>query len=93
MPIIEFGKYKGSDIQDVPSTYLEWLVENSKEGPTQQMCNNELRRRQGDSVSTKLPRDVWTQKLTALIDVIPDNLLNQTVNYKNYSITIKVKNG
>ena len=93
MPIIEFGKYKGSDIQDVPSTYLEWLVENSKEGPTQQMCNNELRRRAGDSVSTKLPRDVWTQKLAALIDVIPDNLLNQTVNYKNFSITIKVKNG
>ena len=93
MPIIEFGKYKGSDIQDVPSTYLEWLVENSKEGPTQQMCNNELRRRQGDSISTKLPRDVWAGKLAALIDVIPDNLINKTLDYKNFSITIKVKNG
>ena len=93
MPILEFGKHKGSDIQDVPSTYLEWLVENSKEGPTQQMCNNDLRRRQGDSISTKLPRDVWAGKLAALIDVIPDNLINQTLDYKNFSITIKVKNG
>jgi hypothetical protein len=93
MPIMEFGKHKGADIQDIPQSYLEWLAENSKGGPTQQMCNDELRRRAGHSVSSKLPRDVWTGELAKLIDKIPDNLLNQTINYKNFSITIKVNNG
>lgn len=25
---IPFGKYKGEDIRDVPSGYLDWLLEN-----------------------------------------------------------------
>lgn len=94
MPQLTFGKWKGSDIQDVPTTYLEWLVENSKEGPTQQMCNDELRRRAGHSVSSKLPRSEWMGQLAALVDKIPDGLLDQTVKWKNFEITIKVnKNG
>lgn len=26
--IVPFGKYSGSDIKDIPVTYLEWFVEN-----------------------------------------------------------------
>lgn len=28
MSILTFGKYKGDDIEDVPSNYLQWLLEN-----------------------------------------------------------------
>jgi Putative quorum-sensing-regulated virulence factor len=91
MPIIEFGKHKGNDIMNVPSDYLYWMEENCK-GTSQQMAMDELKRRAGDhTVSTKLPRDVWTTELAKLLDKVPDGLLNQTVNYKNFSITIKVR--
>lgn len=29
--IISFGKYKGSDLQDLPEEYLSWLIENKKQ--------------------------------------------------------------
>ena len=27
--VLEFGKYKGTTIEEVPSGYLKWLAENS----------------------------------------------------------------
>ena len=29
--IMTFGKYKGQDIEYVPSSYLKWLIENSED--------------------------------------------------------------
>ena len=29
--IITFGKYENKDIEDLPSSYLEWCLENFKE--------------------------------------------------------------
>jgi hypothetical protein len=43
MPQIDFGKHKGSDIEDVPNDYLRWLIRSSQEKID--MCENELRRR------------------------------------------------
>lgn len=94
MPILTFGKHKDSDIRDVPQSYLEWLCDNTKEGPTQQMCNEELRSRAGKSISTKHPRDVWMGKLAELVEKMPEGLLDQTVKYKNFEIKVRVvKNG
>ena len=28
MPRMSFGKYKGRDINDIPLSYLRWLIEN-----------------------------------------------------------------
>lgn len=94
MPTIEFGKHKGSNIMDVPSGYLEWMVENTK-GASLQMAQDELKRRSGDAaVSSKLSRSEWMGKLAELVEKMPDGLLDQTVKYKNFEIKVRmVKNG
>jgi hypothetical protein len=43
MAQIDFGKYKGEDIENVPPDYLRWLIRNSQEKID--MCESELRRR------------------------------------------------
>lgn len=89
MPILEFGKHKGQDISDVPLSYVQWLEENSK-GPTQLMAQNELKRRSGESVATKLPRDVWVSEFQKLVEKMPNGLLGQVVKYKNLEIMVKI---
>lgn len=44
--ILQYGKYRGCDIRDVPLEYLEWLSESNKE--TQKSLAAELRRRELD---------------------------------------------
>ena len=41
---LEFGKYRGHDIRDVPEDYLQWLIMNSEQ--TLEMCRRELERRE-----------------------------------------------
>ncbi len=41
---LRFGKYKDHDIRDVPSTYLEFLIESASQ--TIEDCDHELQRRQ-----------------------------------------------
>lgn len=90
MPTIEFGKHKGSNIMDVPSGYLEWMVENTK-GVSLQMAQDELKRRSGDhNISSKLSRSEWMGKLVELVEKMPDGLLDQTVKYKNFEIKVRV---
>ena len=45
---LEFGKHKGSDLQDVPREYVEWLVDSKRKDL--QMYEEELVRR--DSVES-----------------------------------------
>jgi len=42
--VFSYGKYKGHDIRSVPATYLEWLIESSRD--TIRDAEEELRRRQ-----------------------------------------------
>lgn len=41
--ILHFGKYSGCDIRDVPTDYLEWVIENTQK--TVDACKEELERR------------------------------------------------
>jgi len=45
-----FGKYKGEDITDVPTTYLKWLEENIEDMSQvfRDEINYEIKRREGD---------------------------------------------
>src|SRR5580658_7678975 len=89
MPILTFGKYKDQNIADVPTSYLQWLEENTKD-VTQQMASDELKRRAGESVSSKLPRSEWMGELAKLIDKMPDGLLDQTIQWKNFEVKVRI---
>lgn len=43
---IEFGKYKGYDLHDVPENYLLWMIRNSQERID--TFQNELQRRENE---------------------------------------------
>lgn len=46
--VMEFGKYRGTFMRDVPDDYLEWCVENFDDGPRLQSIQAELQRRVED---------------------------------------------
>lgn len=41
--IIPFGKYKGTDIEDVPSSYLKWLSENCEDDEVREEAEKEYK--------------------------------------------------
>ncbi len=43
--LLTFGKHRGKDTEDVPSTYLNWLVENHDDDDVVQAAEDELRYR------------------------------------------------
>ena len=43
MPRMEFGKYKGDDITEVPDSYLQWVIRDGEE--KLRMAKEELERR------------------------------------------------
>lgn len=45
MDVIEFGKYKGSYLKDVPINYMEWWLENVKKDSVWHMFDSEIIRR------------------------------------------------
>jgi uncharacterized protein (DUF3820 family) len=50
-----FGKYKGQDVEDVPSDYLMWLLENGDNVPVTLIdeMENQLKLREGQGVWRK----------------------------------------
>ncbi len=50
-----FGKYKGQDVEDVPTGYLLWLLENGNNVPVEliEEMENQLRLRNGEGVWRK----------------------------------------
>ena len=49
---IHFGKYKGTDIEDLPTDYLRWLAENmDNRADMQQEAENQLQLREGQGVA------------------------------------------
>ena len=53
---LPFGKYKGQDIEDLPTSYLYWLAENLESNAAiQAEAENQLKLREG--VGVPRPRD------------------------------------
>jgi uncharacterized protein (DUF3820 family) len=52
-----FGKYKGQDVENVPTGYLMWLLENGDNVPTSliEEMENQLKLREGQGVWRKKP--------------------------------------
>lgn len=42
---LSFGKYKGKNIEEVPSNYLEWVIDNINNSQIKYTINTELKRR------------------------------------------------
>ncbi len=51
-----FGRYKGKDMEDLPTDYLQWLAENVSNTAVVQEAENQLVLREGQGVSRKEPR-------------------------------------
>lgn len=43
--IVHFGKYKGVDVEDLPSSYLRWLAENCNDDSLCEAADEEYRYR------------------------------------------------
>jgi len=41
--IMPFGKYKGKDLEDIPSSYLKWLAENCENDDIATKADEEYR--------------------------------------------------
>jgi hypothetical protein len=95
MPTLTFGKYEGHAIEDpkVPTSYIDWLYNNSKDGPTKKMCEGELKRRSegasGAGTKARLSRGEFAEQLMMLIMKMPEGLNEQKVQANGYEITIK----
>ena len=48
--ILTFGKYEGEDIEEVPDSYLEWVVANFDKGRWLHLAEDELERRQEEGI-------------------------------------------
>ena len=93
MPQLNFGKYKGVEIEEVPTEYLTWAEANFTD-PARQIVRDELKARTerlskpSYGKTIKLSRSEWATQFGMLVDKMPDILLDQTINYKEYSIKI-----
>jgi len=47
--IINFGKHQGTDIEDLPDSYLLWLAENLQDGLIQSEAEKEYNFRQDNN--------------------------------------------
>ena len=47
--IIPFGKYKGTNIEDLPSSYLKWLAENCDNDEICEAADEEYRWRKDNN--------------------------------------------
>ena len=88
MPILEFGKYKGTAIEDIPISYIQWMVENCK-GASEEMAKNEIKRRQGKGITTKLSQQEWSEQMALLINKMPEGLKEQTVQYNGWEVKLR----
>lgn len=51
---ITFGKYKGEEIEDLPTDYIRWLLENTTQGwRLTEELEAQLRMREGEGVVRK----------------------------------------
>lgn len=51
-----FGRYKGQDMEDLPTGYLLWLAENVSNTAVVVEAENQLKLREGEGVARKEPR-------------------------------------
>lgn len=58
---LTFGKYEGEDIEEVPDSYLEWVVSNFDKGKWLHAAEDELERRAetGEYIEDDDPLDVF----------------------------------
>src|SRR5690348_7461465 len=72
---ISFGKYRGQEISDLPSSYLEWLLEeNVAIGPSLRIeAKEEIARRKNPSAGVIKKYDSMTgeNKLIEVIEMLP----------------------
>lgn len=56
--VIPFGKHKGKPVEDVPSDYIRWLLENGERLSTALIIEleNQLTLREGKGVMRSAPR-------------------------------------
>lgn len=76
---LTFGKYKGSEVEDLPQNYLEWLCENHSDTQIVSACRNEIlcRKEPTKGITTKLPEAEFMSALAELLRKMRTNSLCQ----------------
>jgi hypothetical protein len=72
-----FGKFKGEEISSLPIGYLDWAQAYFDDGPIKAEIKNEIQRRREPEKGTtsRLPKQVFMEKLAALLMECPDEFL------------------
>jgi len=75
---IPFGKYKDSEFEDLPLSYLSWMVDNVA-SQWAEKAKDELKRRENPraGVTTKLPKQVFIEELAKVLQKMPDGFEGQ----------------
>lgn len=89
---LEFGKYKGSDITEVPLGYLHWMNSNCDMKYRLEAQEEILRRENPDhGKTTKKAELPWLEEFYVLLQKMPDTLLNKPLKCGDYIIHKIVK--
>ena len=88
-----FGIHKDKDITEVPTPYLTWLETTSIEDWLRGIIVSELGRRkfEGQSITTKWPRDVCLEKLHSVLKMCPDDMFSKSYGLGEFSIRLERK--
>lgn len=71
---LTFGKYRGIDIEQLPSNYLNWLADSCSIGEVSKAAADELFKRKNPTlgVTVKIPEQEFMNKLATLLGEMPD---------------------
>lgn len=89
--ILNFGQYKGQEISNVPTQYLEYIVGNFNKGSIRSAAEAELAFRKGESATSKLSTVEWNEQMSLLLKKMPAGmeLSEQVVIYNGLEIRIR----
>lgn len=81
---LTFGKYKGFDLEDIPTDYLSWISSTHDNESLKNACANELLRRKEPTkgITSKMIEAEFMSKLAALLEQMPDKLFGKEMFLK-----------
>ena len=86
MVSLNFGDYKGDDIQDVPISYLRWCEKNLTNARCKDVISDEITRRTGKSKAVRMADDPKVSPTNG--KPYPKCLYNKTLR-KDYEAALK----
>lgn len=79
--VINFGKYTGKKMKELPETYLTWLFENTKDETIKTCCDYLMEHLTNDEAKERM------ELLNELNDIMLEKNVDRTKLYKHYKVS------